>query len=287
MANKPETKSKKALDAPTVTGFLVDPEKVLIIDDKQHVLYDQRIEKPITEAFVRSIERFGVKQPIKLRKNGNDPTGEPILEVVFGRRRIRAARLANQRRAAKGQEPILVKAFLDRGSDGDMAIEMVIENENRQDDDLVTKAEKAKKLVDLHGSEIAADAFGVEVATMESWLPVLDLADAIKAKIRSGEMAAGAAAELLNLPRNEQEKLVSQLEEAGQKPTATNVARTTNPKRAKLKVARKALLDTCVQWFADEAKLEDLKQAASEYAEAKKAAVRGKGKKKFSGIVIK
>lgn len=271
---------KSALEAPRGTYFMLDPDELVIIEDPNHHLYDKRVEKPLTEAFIKNIMEYGVKKMIDGRKNGKLDNGRDRVEVVDGRRRVRGIREANKRRVAEGLDPYLIPVVLQKGSDADMDALMVLGNSNREDDDLITCAEKANRLIGLHGIDKTAVLFGKEVSTIEHWLKLLDLDDTVKEKVRSGEIAASAVYSLADIPREEQKVVLATLVADGGK-TSTSVVggaieRHNNPKlsanREKFKEARKKLLDVAWDWVeGSDTNLEDLKEAVEQFAAAKKA----------------
>jgi ParB family chromosome partitioning protein len=257
----------------------MDPDEVQLIEDPKHPLYDERVEKPLTEKFIVGIMKFGVKKPVEVRKNGKTPEGRDIVEVVDGRRRLRGAREANKRLVAQGSEPITIQVIIVKGDDADMDARMVLGNENRENDDLIIKARKAKRLIDLHGIEYTSLLFGKEEKEIEGWLDLLNLAPDIQKKIQNGDINENAAYELISLPRAEQLQVVAKMTEDG-KVTASGVKgaveKRQNPKRfaarERLKASRNGLLSVAWNWVSGTAKLDDLKEAASEFAAAKEAA---------------
>lgn len=273
---------KQALNAPRREFYLLDPDEVVLVIDKKHPLYDSRVEKPLTEAFISSIRRFGVRKTIEGRKNGLLNNGQPRVEITEGRRRIIGAREVNKRLRAEGLEPIRVPVQLIKGSDADMDIAMVIGNEGRVDDDLVTKARKANRLIELHGLEKTADAFSVSSATVTAWLKILDLGDDVQAKIQAGEITTAAAGQLVDLSREEQTAVVGALEAGGKKLTHAKVKKAVadcrTPRKQKAietyKAAKVSILRVALSYALGKAKLDDLKEAASDFGratEAKKA----------------
>lgn len=254
---------RQALDAPRGQYFMLDPDKLVLIVDKAHPLYDRRVEKPLTEQFIRNIDAFGVKKPIDGRKNGAD------VEVAEGRRRTRGAREVNRRRRAEGREPLLVPVILHRCSDADMDVLMVIGNECREDDDLVTRAEKASRLIEQIGLEKTALAFGRSPDTVEGWLKLLDLSEEVRERVRSGDLSAAAALPLAELSREEQAATLAPLARTGSADVKAAVLSKTDPERQKKKerffAARKSLLEVAGTYAEGESTLEELKEAAKAY----------------------
>lgn len=206
-----EKRSRTAIDAPRGTHFNIEPERLVLVEDKEHPLYDVRVHLAPDENMVRSVMAHGVVETIVARKNGD------AVEVIDGRQRVKAAIEANKRFAAEGASArVRVPTILrNEDTDADDAVLMVLTNEIRRDDDIVTKAGKAKHLADFGKTpqEIAL-AFGVAPATIKAWLRVHELAGIVKAAIRDGQIGAGeAVAALADLPKNEQSVALAKLVE--------------------------------------------------------------------------
>lgn len=197
----PTAKKKAAIDAPRSNLFHVLPEDLTLVTEKGHPLYDPRVDLPVSDAMVASILTKGVVENVIVRKNG------PLLEVVDGRQRVKGAKEANKRMIAEGAEPIRVPVVIRKENDGDAYETMIALNEIRQNDDVLTKAEKAINLINRHGKteEQAAEAFGVTMVTMRAWLKISDLAPQVRTSIKAGRLSASEAVkELSDLTREEQ-----------------------------------------------------------------------------------
>lgn len=276
-------KRKTALDAQRGTYFVVEPESLKIIEDKRHPLYDSRVELPLDDDFVESIAHFGVKKIIDVRKNGDR------LEVVDGRRRTRGAVEANRRREERGLPRLTVRVVLEKGTDEDMDLLMVLGNRGRVDDDPVTLAEKAARLVAKVGEERAALACCTNVRTLRSWLQILDLAPEIRESVRRGDLKYSAATKLAALPREEQQAALAEAAASGDGAGATiasvreAVERKKSPEKSAAKVrlsdSRDRLLAVVLGWDRGEEKLEDVKEAAREFAAAARALEKKAAKK--------
>jgi ParB family chromosome partitioning protein len=218
--------AKQALEGKRGNLFLIAPEDLVIIgidtahkSEKEHPLYDPRIKLPVNENLVRNIMVYGVIDPIKVRKEGDDPV------VVDGRQRLRAAREANKRLVAEGKEPILVPVIPKRGSDATMFGVLISANENRQNDDILAKIDKAGRMLDMGKTEDdIAIAFGVQVQTIKIWLKLLDVCDAVRKAVDAGQISPSAAAKLAGLNRDEQISTLKTLIESGQATTAQATA---------------------------------------------------------------
>lgn len=165
--------SKDVYDADGSTSLLsFVPEKLQIVTDKAHPLYDERATLPLDDAMVKNIMTFGVLEPVIITR---DPeTGDKL--VVDGRQRVRHAVEANIRLAAAGLPTILVPATTRKGDDGGtlMAI-MVATNEIRQADPVMVRAAKMQRMKNLgQDDEAVALAFGVNKLTVQNTLALLD-----------------------------------------------------------------------------------------------------------------
>lgn len=204
--------------------FLFDPDDIVLVTEKTHPLYDERVNLPVKEWLVKNIMKLGVREPIEVRQNGTDPaTGRFIVECVYGRQRVKAAREANRRLRELGNEAELIKvpAKIVRGNDSTMTGVMISENEQRQDDDIVIKAQKLERYIALGNTmEDAEVIFGVSRDTLENWQRVLQLDPTILKQInRTGKRGGGipmvVAIELADLPREKQVEALERMNESG------------------------------------------------------------------------
>jgi ParB family chromosome partitioning protein len=201
------TMSKTAIDAKRGTHFLVEPESLMLVTDTDDALYDPRVENAVSEEMVASILSHGVIEPVIIRKNGMR------LEVIDGRQRVKNAIEANKRLKKDGAPTLAIPAILRREDDADAFEISVMLNEIREQDGILVKAEKAKRLLDMGRTEKdIAQAFGVTGVAVRTWLRVLDLSAAVKAAVKRGDISASEAVkELADLPREEQVKKLETL----------------------------------------------------------------------------
>ncbi len=199
--------AKSALpDAIRLNAFAIEPELLTIIEDPKHHLYDERVKLPIDENLVKNIMVHGVKIPVLVAKDGDD------ILVVDGRQRVRAAIEANTRLKKEGAEPVLVRVFIEKGTEADQFGVCILANEMRQDDSVMVKARKAKRLLDMNPDEAAAaTVFGVSLAQLRTWLKLLDLAAPVRRAIDDGIISATAAAELSGMSREDQTTALDKL----------------------------------------------------------------------------
>lgn len=207
-------KNKRAFDASRGNIFLFDPEDLVLIEDKDHPLYDERIHLEVDESMIRNVMTHGVIQPIVVVKMANEPV------VLAGRQRVKAALHANERLTADGQAPIKVPAVVRRGRDGDLFAVSVSENELRSDDSPLVRADKALRLLNMgRTEEEVAIAFGVSAVTIRNWLKLTELHGAVQHAVDGGEISATAAIQLHGLETKEQKAKLKKLISEGGKPT--------------------------------------------------------------------
>jgi len=220
--------SKTSFNASRSTIFRFDPNELVIIgidtdDGPEHELWDARINEPkdseSLQALALDISVRGIGQPIIVRKDGGKA------QVVVGRRRVRAARIANATLLSGTNQSVKVPAVRRDGDALDMVGMMVAENEHREADAFLERARKAAKMRALGASmaEVAV-AFGVQVAAVRRWIRVLELDQVIIDAIRDDLIAPYAAMELSTLPREQQlEAFHMAMEAAKEQPEAPEV----------------------------------------------------------------
>jgi len=183
------------------------PEKLVLIYDKDHPLYDKRVELPVDEALARNIQAKGVLEPIIVVKEGDDRA-----IVVDGRQRVKAAIEANKRLVKDGLVPVRVPAVQRRGDDGSLFGVLISANEFRHGDDIIEKAKKAVRLISYGQTEAeVALTFGVSLVAVRSWLKILETDSSVRDAVRDGKLSATAAGQLATLPKDEQKKQLSEL----------------------------------------------------------------------------
>jgi ParB family chromosome partitioning protein len=191
--------------------LLFDPERIKVVNDPAHALYDDRANEEPTEAFVENLMLFGVIEPVIFRKDGE--TGEPIIED--GRKRTLGLREANRRLAAKGvPEADLwrLPAIPKRGSDGDAVLRMIMLNEQRFEDTASNRARKASAALDRGKTEEeVACALGVSLATLKNMLKFIDAPAVVRHAADAKKITMTQAYKLATLPVEEAKEKVAQL----------------------------------------------------------------------------
>lgn len=209
------SKNAYAADGRT-EALLYLPEQLKLVTDKGHPLYDPRVNLPVSQELVHSILEHGVLENVLVRKNGEE-NGIAVIEVVDGRQRVRAAIEANKALLKAGKKPIRVPAFIVREDDKTTFGIMVATNEIRQDDDPVTKGEKAQRMLKMGATmEEVCRAFGCSDQSIALYLKTLELHPDVQQRVKSGALALSVAArELSKLSREKQLEVLKEMETHG------------------------------------------------------------------------
>ncbi len=210
--------NKTAIDAPRGNIFKLEPERLTLVTDKSHPLYDPRVEDEPSESMIANIAYHGVLEPIIVRKNGD------AIEVIAGRGRTKATLEVNRRLAAEGKPTLLIPAIIRGGDDADLFGVMVSENEIRREDSMVNKGEKARKLLNLGRTpQQIAVIYGVTRQAVEKWLAVDELPAPLKDAVKNGEVSPTAALQLGGHSREEQVRRYEDMKQRGEKTTVQNM----------------------------------------------------------------
>lgn len=194
---------------------MFDPEDLVLVTDESHPLYDERVKWAPSEALIKNIMVYGVIEPVIVRKNGVRD-GIPVVEVIDGRQRVKAAIEANKRLAKEGAVLIRVPTITRGGDDLSLMGVMVSANEIRRGDELIIKARKAQRLLDNGATEEdVAISFGCTTASVKNYISLLDCCKEVISAVSSGEISADAARKLSKLPREEQKKTFDKMRDNG------------------------------------------------------------------------
>lgn len=202
-----------------------DPSKLYIVgvdgnEDETHPLYDERARLPCQNTLVQSLMSYGNRVEVIVRKG---PEGR--LEVVDGRQRVKAARLANARLAANNELQIRLKYTLDVDASVDETMAQGISNLTnavRFADDPITESYKTVRYLarllgkpeedalyvaensrDEHLSA-AADVFGCGTQTIGNRIAFCLLDPGVILLVKSGKLKYTTALQLSELPVKEQ-----------------------------------------------------------------------------------
>lgn len=152
-------------------------------------------DKELLEQLADSIAKYGVLQPITVRRRSD---GKYL--IIAGERRWRASQLAGLK-----DIPALVVEADDR-----LAAELaLIENLQREDLNPIEEAEGYQALIDDFGftQEEIAEAVGRGRATISNSVRLLDLNPQVVEMLRAGKLTAGHAKPLSTLDRDLQFKI--------------------------------------------------------------------------------
>lgn len=181
--------------------LMMDPRRLVVITDPNHVLFEEGAVEPLERDFVESL-REGLIEPVICRRNGD------ALEVTCGRKRTRGAVEVGLDRI-----PVLIS----KGTDAEHFARMVKENEARKDPSTLTRARNVERAFRLGFSEQEVAAmFCKSVSTIRNLRAFLDLDPKVQEAIGAGKINfASTTKELSKLSREEQVKTLQTLIESG------------------------------------------------------------------------
>lgn len=219
-SNRENNMAKNSIDVYGASGkgnvLSMDPDKLTLVTDPKHPLYDRRVHQAPSPKTVRNYRAQGVLEPVLFYK---DPeTGENL--VIDGRRRVINARELNRLLIEAGEEPITIPAIpkrVMRDSDKSFVGMMVSTNEIREEDSPINRAEKMARMLDVgHTEDAIAIAFGVEVPTVRSALKLLDCCMAVRDAVEAEQITVSHALKLAKLSPDEQRAKVQALIDAAE-----------------------------------------------------------------------
>src|ERR1700689_2757626 len=133
---------------PAVTGAWPTPEVGLVlIMDKDHPLWDVRLEMPLIPNRIDNFKIYGVTDPIGIRKNPS--TG--LYEVYKGRRRVQHLRAANEELVEEGKPRRTIPCIRKDLSDREAVAQMAMENGQREEETPYDQALKLRQLINVQG----------------------------------------------------------------------------------------------------------------------------------------
>ncbi len=202
--------SKEVYGADGSTNLLsFAPEKLKIVTDPAHPLFDERHALPLDDATVRNMMSFGVLEPIIVTLDTE--TGDVL--VVDGRQRVKHAAEANVRLRASGLPVILVPATTRKGDDAATLMSvMVSTNELRTPDTVLVRATKMQRLKNLgQDDDAVALAFGVNKLTVQNTLALLECSSAVKKAVEQNFIGISDVKYLARLTPAQQTAKVAEL----------------------------------------------------------------------------
>ncbi len=197
---------RQAVEAPRENIFLVEPEKLVIVSDKTHPLYDERIDLPVDMKLVDSLLLDGNLVPINAVKDGD------VLLVVDGRQRVKAAREANKTRRRNGGDPIRLRVRVVKGDESSLIRNMASTNAIRTADSPLVRARKMNAMVarGMHVNEIAV-AHGLTVTSVQQILGLLDCSAKVQKAVDDGKIPDTIARKFAKLGKTEQDDLLTEM----------------------------------------------------------------------------
>jgi ParB family transcriptional regulator, chromosome partitioning protein len=204
--------SVEAYGADGKTNLLTfDPEKIKLITDKAHKLYDPRVELALDDQLVASIMYRGVIKPVVVWK---DPeTGETC--AVDGRRRIKAAREANKRLKKQGEPPKLISARVAAGNLQSAMGVMVVANEGHAPPTPMGRAKMAERLLENgYTEEQVAVLLHCAKPALKNYLALLQCTGAVRQAVESGRLSSSIAYKLSKAEPDEQKAALEKMLEA-------------------------------------------------------------------------
>lgn len=216
--------------------FWVDPNDLSIagIDkgDESHRHYDPRMREYydfkkkkslIDDATIANYRLIGVRDPVEVDVEiVNRQTGERILWVVDGRRRVLGARMANLLIDGTKEKLLRVKVTAEKNMDEKVAdLVQVSKNRFRLNDSVMMSAEQAVRLKTRGCSQVEiAVAMGVDAQTVAMYLQVVGLDARVRKMIEDDDLSPTAAAKFAGLTKDEQydaaKKALAEAHEAGE-----------------------------------------------------------------------
>lgn len=188
-------------------------------EGESHPLYDERARLPCQDSLVRSLIAYGNRVPVIVRQIDNR------LEVVDGRQRVKAGRMANARLVANHEPAIKLQYILDTDAKIDDTLAQGVSNLTnsiRFADDPVTESSKTiRYLARLLGKpeedslfvaenarpehhEIAATIFGVSAQTIVNRIQFSLLDPSVILLVKGGKLKYTTALQLAELPTKQQ-----------------------------------------------------------------------------------
>lgn len=199
-------------------AYAYDPAKLVIVDDPTHPLYQEaRVKLPVSEELVASMMAHGWKGTITVRQNGSR-NGKPVIEVVDGRQRVKAAREANRRLKAAKQPLLFVTVAFEKGNSDDAEATMNVLNYVRVEEgkDPLNMAKDVKRMLDRGRSEKQVQTmFGINTRQLRDYLGLLACSPKLQKAVEGSQVTLTVARTLAKLPEKDQDAKLSELESSG------------------------------------------------------------------------
>lgn len=209
------------------------PEKVVVITDKTHVLYDERVNLPMNENTVLDIMERGILIPILCRR-----AKDGRFEVMDGRQRLKHAIEANRRLVAANQPPRQIPIRVSRAKDSEVFGNLVAANAHRRFNKHSAVARDVVRYLDQgHTEDQAAVTFNITVKQVEAYVRLAESTDELLDALDNKRLSFTTAVQLARRSHDEQRAALASddendLNDAGNDPGAAVAA----PKSAQVDV---------------------------------------------------
>lgn len=228
--------SRDALNAKGKTDvYHFDPNDVVLVEDKDSPVYDERVHYTFDEALVCSmVYAPDGKTPQGVLKiligSRNPETGK--VEITDGRQRTLACREANRRLKKQGLPLLRLPVHLRRLNSSQLMATMITANEHHKVDSPMQRALKVQRYINLgHDEREIAAMIGVGVGTVKSMLSLLDAPPAVRNAVDAGKITARDGYKIARLEPGEARAKVAELIEHA--PRVPGKKRSPNAKRAR------------------------------------------------------
>lgn len=193
--------------------MMFDANKLKIITDKKHPLYDERVDLPVNESVVLSIMMTGVRQPIQVWK---DPESGDVI-VLDGKQRVKNTLEANKRLKKAGELPKQIPAIALKGNSQHALGTMALLNEGRQDTTPLGKARLGERLMNAGYDETQVGTLlHLKAGTLKNYLSLLTCSSVVKNAVESGNLAPSLAYRLAKLEPAEQKTQLAKMLKAAE-----------------------------------------------------------------------
>lgn len=228
--------SRDALKAKGKTDvYYFDPSDVVLVEDKNSPVYDERVHNDFKESLVLSMMYAPdgeTPQGVLEILNGsrNPETGK--VEITDGRQRTKACREANKRFKKQGLPPLRLPVHLKRVNDSQRMAMMIATNEGRTEDSPMRRALKAQRYINLgHDAVEVAKLLCTSESTVKNLLRLLDAPAAVRNAVDAGKVSVSDGYKLSREePEEAREKLAELLSKA---PRTPGKKRSPNAKKAR------------------------------------------------------
>lgn len=208
-ASKATTKATKTTTTPAAVAPHPVELRELHLDDLCESASNPRRSYDVAklDELAESIRADGVLEPIMVRPCPPSPIKEPAWEIVFGSRRVRAARLAGL-----ATVPALIRHDL---SDAACLELQIAENNQRADVSPIDEADAILALVEQHGRDVhdVAARLGRSLPWVRARLALAGADPVIREALAQGIIGEGSAAMLARLPAEQQQEIGDALAE--------------------------------------------------------------------------